>query len=377
MNEKNTIPTNAAKVSTIVDKKKVYICSPLRPVSTDPILRANELIDNLKLAKDACTFAALRSCDPVAPHLYYPQFLNDNDPTERELGMELGLKALRTCEELWIISPRISSGMSAEIKEAQKCGILVLVFTAAGFRKYTGNGDMTDNCYADTADGVIDYDKPTDYNMTLRELLSLLPSTKGKSVPTPKALKNSAAPVVSYTGTDISLTVYNNGFALARDTKRYSVFRVDACKDYHYDTEHADLASQKNSATKPDIDFEEFLDMPWTVRLMLTASDKLEENNDQAAHRAIAVHPSAAADVNEYNKAAHGKSVEDQVISKMMKEEMLQKLTDKQREVFTLYYEERYTQQEIGRMLHLTTSSVNQRLKSAVAKIRKYMAENQ
>ena len=46
--------------------------------------------------------------------------------------------------------------MSAEIKEAQKCGIPVLVFTAEGFRVYTGNGDMTDNCYSDTADGVID-----------------------------------------------------------------------------------------------------------------------------------------------------------------------------------------------------------------------------
>lgn len=137
-------------------QKHVYICSPLRPVSTDPILRANELIDNLKLAKDACAFAALRGCDPVAPHLFYPQFLDDNDPTERALGMELGLKALRACDELWIISPRISNGMSAEIKEAQKCGIRVLVFTAEGFREYRGTGDMTDNCNADTADGVID-----------------------------------------------------------------------------------------------------------------------------------------------------------------------------------------------------------------------------
>ena len=79
----------------------------------------------------------------------------NSEQETRALGMELGLKALRSCDELWIISPRISSGMSAEIKEAQKCGIKVLVFTAAGFRKYTGNGDMTDNCYTDTADGVI------------------------------------------------------------------------------------------------------------------------------------------------------------------------------------------------------------------------------
>lgn len=143
-------------INGTVAQPRVYICSPLRPVSTDSILRANELIDNLKLAKDACTFAALRGCDSVAPHLFYPQFLDNNYPTERALVMELGLKALRACDELWIISPRISSSMSAEIKEAKKCGIPIFVFTAAGFREYTGNGDMTDNCYADTADGVIE-----------------------------------------------------------------------------------------------------------------------------------------------------------------------------------------------------------------------------
>ena len=151
---KNSI--NIQKSAQSATKPRVYICSPYRPTNSNPILAANELIDNLKLAKDACTFAALRGCDPVAPHLFYPQFLDDNDPTERALGMGLGLKALRACDELWIISPRISSGMSAEIKKAQKCGIPVLVFTAEGFRVYTGNGDMTDNCHVDTADGVID-----------------------------------------------------------------------------------------------------------------------------------------------------------------------------------------------------------------------------
>lgn len=142
--------------TTTVFRTRVYICSPFRPTNPNPILAANELIDNLKLAKDACTFASIRGCEPIAPHLYYPQFLNDNDDYARALGMELGLKALRACDELWIISPRISSGMSAEVNEAQKCGIPVLVFTSAGFREYKGAGDMTDNCYADTADGVIE-----------------------------------------------------------------------------------------------------------------------------------------------------------------------------------------------------------------------------
>ena len=151
---KNSI--NNQKSAQFATKPRVYICSPYRPIALNPILAANELIENLRLAKDAAAFASLRGCEPIVPHLYYPQFLDDNDPTERALGMELGLKALRACDELWIISPRISSGMSAEIKEAQKCGIPVLVFTSAGFREYRGTGDMTDNCMIDTADGVID-----------------------------------------------------------------------------------------------------------------------------------------------------------------------------------------------------------------------------
>lgn len=213
-------------------------------------------------------------------------------------------------------------------------------------------------------------------DMTLRELFAFLPTTKGLSIPTPKSLRLGSATVVSYTEFGISLTVYDNGFAVARDTKRYAVFRVDICKDYHYNTEHAELARQKKSATKPNIELDEFLDMPWTVRLMLTASDKLEENDEQAAHRAIAEHPSVAADVQAYNRLIHGESVEEQVINKMMKEEMFDLLTDKQRTVFKLYYDERCTQPEIAKMLHLTPSSVNQQLKSAVAKIRKYMTEN-
>lgn len=136
--------------------KLVYICSPLRPVSIDAVEREAELNNNIALARDACTLAVYRGLLPVAPHLYFPQFLSDDVSAERNLSLDMGKSLLRQCTQLWIISPRISSGMSAEIKEAQKCGIPEFVFTAAGFRKYRGNGDMTDNCYADTADGVID-----------------------------------------------------------------------------------------------------------------------------------------------------------------------------------------------------------------------------
>ena len=139
-----------------VSRPLVYICSPYRPVLSDSILRANELVDNLKLARDACTLAVFRGYESIAPHLYYPQFLNDEDENERALGMELGMKALERCQEVWIVSLRISSGMSAEIRKAQKLGIPVKVFTAEGFQEYRGDGEVTDNCYTDTTDGAID-----------------------------------------------------------------------------------------------------------------------------------------------------------------------------------------------------------------------------
>lgn len=241
-------------------QKHVYICSPLRPVSTDPILRANELIDNLKLAKDACTFAALRGCDPVAPHLFYPQFLDDNDPTERALGMELGLKALRSCDELWIISPRISSGMSAEIKEAQKYGIPVLVFTAAGFRKYTGNGDMTDNCYADTADDVIEGSTAKKEPRTLRELIADVDAHKGaeKTV------------LASYDDGELKMEEYSDGTVAARKHNRRTSFKLANCTDYTY---HSAVVKD-GGATPTHIDAETFLDERWEIRLLMEAEDR-------------------------------------------------------------------------------------------------------
>lgn len=106
----------------------IYICSPLRPVSsTNPTL---ELSANLRLARDACTLACYRGCIPIAPHLYFPQFLDDNDPSQRALGMSIGIQTIKHCDALWIVSKRISVGMSAEIKEAKKASVKVLVFTA-------------------------------------------------------------------------------------------------------------------------------------------------------------------------------------------------------------------------------------------------------
>lgn len=63
---------------------------------------------------------------PIAPHIYFTQFLDDTNPTERALGMEAGLALLDMCDEIWVYGLKNpSAGMQAEIDYALKNGIKI------------------------------------------------------------------------------------------------------------------------------------------------------------------------------------------------------------------------------------------------------------
>lgn len=102
--------------------KKVYISSPYRPRQKD---NAKELEINLKLARKGCRIAVERGFMPVAPHLLFPQFLNED--TEREVGIDMGMELLKECDELWVLGNRISDGMADEIQYARDLGIFVKI----------------------------------------------------------------------------------------------------------------------------------------------------------------------------------------------------------------------------------------------------------
>ena len=104
---------------------KVYVCSPFRPVSNDPKETEKEKQRNIERTQIACSLLTKLGLLPIAPHLYFPQFLNDDDPKEREKGMMLGRELLCGCDELWAFGGRISEGMEAEIKQAKASDIPV------------------------------------------------------------------------------------------------------------------------------------------------------------------------------------------------------------------------------------------------------------
>lgn len=121
------------KIATPIVKdpklKKVFICSPFRPMGDTKEEREKNWQRNMDLAQNACRYAVVNGCVPYAPHLYFPQFLSDDSQCEREIGIFFGLTWLANCDEIWIVGMRISEGMNKEIAKAKEWGIPMKAYT--------------------------------------------------------------------------------------------------------------------------------------------------------------------------------------------------------------------------------------------------------
>ena len=110
-------PTAYEAMSTVEKEERalrafrpiVYICSPY----------AGEIEKNVKAAHGYSRFAVEKGYIPIAPHLLFPQFLNDANPKERQLGLFFGNALMSKCSEVWVFGSRISAGMEAEINRAK------------------------------------------------------------------------------------------------------------------------------------------------------------------------------------------------------------------------------------------------------------------
>jgi hypothetical protein len=91
-------------------KKLIYVCSKYR----------GNIVRNTLDACRYCKFVISRNGIPIAPHLFFPQFLDDENPKERNLAINLGLELLLKCDEIWVFGTKFSNGMKAEIKQAKK-----------------------------------------------------------------------------------------------------------------------------------------------------------------------------------------------------------------------------------------------------------------
>lgn len=93
--------------------KTIFVCSPY----------SGEIEKNVKQAQEICRTIAIKGHIPIAPHLFYPQFLNDNIEPERTVGLSLGCFQLLKCDLMIVFGEVISKGMQYEIDIAKNTDI--------------------------------------------------------------------------------------------------------------------------------------------------------------------------------------------------------------------------------------------------------------
>lgn len=118
-------PTAAAALANVARSEKAKMYRPLVYIAS-PF--ADDTEYNISRARGYCRFAVSKGCIPLAPHLHFPQFMDDGDPEQRELGLFFAAVLLGKCDELWTFGDLVSDGMAREIAKAKKRGIPVRYF---------------------------------------------------------------------------------------------------------------------------------------------------------------------------------------------------------------------------------------------------------
>ena len=89
--------------------KKIYVASKY----------AGDVDVNTNAAIGYCRYVIDQGFMPIASHLIYPQILDDDNPSERNLGLRFGLALLSVCDEVWVFG-EVSSGVAKEIEVAKR-----------------------------------------------------------------------------------------------------------------------------------------------------------------------------------------------------------------------------------------------------------------
>lgn len=106
---------------TEFNKPFTVIESPFSAPTTDGLVR------NVQYTMLAVRDSLSRGEAPYASHLFFTQMLDDNDTTERQMGMDAGLTICRHAEQTAVYEDLgTSRGMEYGIEAAQKAGRAVV-----------------------------------------------------------------------------------------------------------------------------------------------------------------------------------------------------------------------------------------------------------
>jgi hypothetical protein len=114
-------PTPYEALKKIEYRPLVYICSPF----------AGDTKKNIQNARSYCKFAVARRVIPIAPHLLFPQFMDDDNPADRKLGLFFARVLLDKCSQVWVFGDKRSAGMKLELDRAKSRKMQIRYFDEA------------------------------------------------------------------------------------------------------------------------------------------------------------------------------------------------------------------------------------------------------
>ncbi len=200
--------------------------------------------------------------------------------------------------------------------------------------------------------------------INLGDLISKMGSlTKAPKTPTPKKLREEE-PIIRKE----ECSVFANGYALFESETGDAVMWLADCVTFTYRF----VKNKASDEGDEQITIDDFSDRPWYWAVMVRGGHQVEYNNMQRKGNR-----KARVDLNEEDEetekrycwaaGARFENPEKAYTDKETIQEALTVLTDKQRQVFTMYQEEGYTQQEIADEMGITQQAVDKLLKKARA----------
>ena len=277
--------------------------------------------------------------------------------------------------------------------------------TINGNLNVNGNINVQDNSSAEESfKGLLDNEA------SFKDLLACLRERAGESdmlikakrCPGSQQLRSGHELVARIAVGEATCEVYENGYGIFDNGDRKTVVWVPDCPKaarYYYPATYDEKCKEERKRRSEDdetdpeygrivegteseeerLNEEQLSEMAWYLAVIIAGENRIEQNLE---------HPlSARSRSDEYTEdcgpsryswscGARFQNPEDAVLQKEEKAERCAELSDKQQEVYQLYYVDSFTQEEIADMLGISQQAVNYRLESVRKKIADYYERN-
>lgn len=221
---------------------------------------------------------------------------------------------------------------------------------------------------------------------TLGELLAMMDLGEKPKTPTPKILLETSESIADMNG----CTLFRNGFAIYKNDSGRTVVWLPYCVNFtfYFDKLHD---SEKDTLRETYELPEGYLEtQPWVIAVTLIGDHRIERNSMNRTGSRKNTVDLASKDKGDkdgsmeeviadpYRRAFNwydghmGENPQDAVERRETREEMLAAMTEKQREVFVMYYRDGISQRKIASILKVDHRAIGFRLEGALKKAKNF-----